>query len=86
MILPEFVGEEGKSDIGEVDLNKKDDLFRSLHAITSRILSPLSSDYSGCAKCGHPPTQQTRRHPTWSEKSDDSNIKTWVCLSFVKTL
>jgi len=27
MLLPEYVGENAKSDVGEVDLNKKDDLF-----------------------------------------------------------
>jgi S-DNA-T family DNA segregation ATPase FtsK/SpoIIIE len=27
LLLPEFVGENEKSDVGEVDLNKKDDLF-----------------------------------------------------------
>jgi S-DNA-T family DNA segregation ATPase FtsK/SpoIIIE len=27
MMLPEFVGEDGKSDLSEVDLNKRDDLF-----------------------------------------------------------
>jgi S-DNA-T family DNA segregation ATPase FtsK/SpoIIIE len=27
MLLPEYVGENGKSEVGEVDLNKKDDLF-----------------------------------------------------------
>lgn len=27
MLLPEYVGEESKSDIGEIDLNKKDELF-----------------------------------------------------------
>ena len=27
MLLPEYVGEDGKSDPGDVDLNKKDELF-----------------------------------------------------------
>jgi S-DNA-T family DNA segregation ATPase FtsK/SpoIIIE len=27
MILPEYVGEESKNEIGEIDLNKRDDMF-----------------------------------------------------------
>jgi S-DNA-T family DNA segregation ATPase FtsK/SpoIIIE len=27
MLLPEYVAEDGKSEVGEVDLNKRDDLF-----------------------------------------------------------
>jgi DNA segregation ATPase FtsK/SpoIIIE, S-DNA-T family len=27
LLLPEYVGEEGKNDIGDIDLNKRDDLF-----------------------------------------------------------